>query len=113
MTGAAAESGVDRRWALTLYVSGASPRSAEAIDSTRRVCDEDLGGHVELEIVDVAVDPILAQIDAIVAVPTLVRRWPLPTRKLTGDLADPGRLRAGLEIERDGSAPAVGRGQPG
>ena len=94
--------GADRRddqtWSLTLYVTGASPRSAEAIDTARRICDEEPDGRVELEIVDVAQDPGLAKVDDIVAVPTLVRRWPLPARKLTGDLADPDRVRTGLEI---------------
>ncbi len=42
------------RWALTLYVRGASPRSTQAIDTIRQLCDEDLDGRVDLEIVDVA-----------------------------------------------------------
>lgn len=88
----------DEPWSLALYVSGASPRSAEAIDTARRICDEDLGGRVQLEIVDVTMDPAKVQIDGIVAVPTLVRRLPLPARKLTGDLADPERVRAGLDL---------------
>jgi circadian clock protein KaiB len=104
-------SGRERGWALTLYVSGASPRSAEAINTTRLVCDTDLGGQVDLEIVDVARDPLLAHGDDIMAVPTLVRRLPLPRRKLTGDLADADRVRAGLEIRRAvapvGPAPAI------
>lgn len=102
--------GRGRSWALTLYVSGASPRSAEAINTTRLVCDTDLGGQVDLEIIDVARYPALAQADDIMAVPTLVRRLPLPRRKLTGDLADVGRVRAGLEIQRVtsvGPAPAI------
>lgn len=94
----------DEPWSLALYVSGASPRSAEAIDTARRICDEDLGGRVELEIVDVTMDPSKVQVDEIVAVPTLVRRLPLPTRRLTGDLADPQRVRAGLDLP---AAPAA------
>lgn len=88
----------DEPWSLTLYVAGASPRSAEAIDTARRIVDEDLGGQVELQIIDVAMDPASAVADDIVAVPTLVRRLPLPARRLTGDLADPERVRAGLAV---------------
>ncbi len=81
---------------LTLYVSGASPRSAEALETVRRLCDEELPGQVELQVVDVADEPALAVRDRIVAVPTLVKRLPPPPRQLVGDLADVDRLRAGL-----------------
>jgi circadian clock protein KaiB len=91
------------RWSLTLYVIGASPRSAQALETVRRLCDEELAGQVELEVVDVADEPALAGRDGIVAVPTLVRRLPAPPRQLVGDLADVDRLRAGLDL---GPAPS-------
>ena len=86
------------RWSLTLYVSGASPRSAEAIDTVRRICDEELAGRVELRIVDVSEQPTLAISDDILAVPTLVKRGPPPPRRLVGNLADADRVRAGLNL---------------
>jgi circadian clock protein KaiB len=88
----------DPRWSLALYVSGASPRSAQALETVRRLCDEELAGQVELEIVDVADEPSAAARDGIVAVPTLVQRLPEPPRLLVGDLADVDRLRAGLGL---------------
>lgn len=87
-----------RRWSLTLYVSGASPRSAEAIDNLRRMCETELDGLVDLEIVDVRESPALVIKDAVIAVPTLVKRWPLPLRRLVGDLADAAALRVGLDL---------------
>jgi circadian clock protein KaiB len=84
------------RWSLTLYVSGASPRSAEALETVRRLCDEELPGQVELQVVDVTDEPALAGRDGIVAVPTLVKRLPAPPCRLVGDLADVDRLRTGL-----------------
>ena len=91
------------RWSLTLYVSGASPRSAEALETVRRLCDEELAGQVELEVVDVTDEPALAARDRIVAVPTLVKRLPPPARQLVGDLADVDRLRAGLDLAVPGA----------
>ena len=85
------------RWSLTLYVSGASPRSAQALDTVRRVCDEALPGQVDLRVVDVAEHPDLAGEDQVLAVPTLVRQWPAPVRRLVGDLADVDRVLAGLD----------------
>jgi circadian clock protein KaiB len=86
------------RVSLTLYVSGASPHSAQALEAVRRLCDEDLAGRVELEVVDVAEEPVAVAQDGIVAVPTLVQRLPAPARQLVGDLADVDRLRAALDL---------------
>ena len=93
----------DPRWSLTLYVSGASPRSAQALETVRRLCDEELPGQVELEVVDVTDEPDRAGRDRIVAVPTLVKRLPAPSCQLVGDLADVDRLRAGLDLAVPGS----------
>ena len=90
-------------WSLTLYVSGASHHSAKALETVRRLCDEELPGQVELEVVDVADDPALAARDRIVAVPTLVKRRPPPPRQLVGDLADLDRVRTELDL---GPAPS-------
>jgi circadian clock protein KaiB len=79
----------DDRWALTLYVNGASLSSIHAIETVRRICDEQLSGNVDLEVVDVRQQPALAARDQIVAAPTLIRRSPGPLRRIVGDLSDP------------------------
>ena len=93
-------------WSLTLYVSGASPHSAQALETVRRLCDEELAGQVELEVVDVTDEPALAIRDRIVAIPTLVKRLPAPPRQLVGDLGDIDRVRAGLDIGPQPSQPS-------
>ncbi len=85
-------------WSLTLYVSGASPHSAAAITTLRRICDEELSGRVELRVVDVREHPALAVSDNVLAAPTLVKRLPGPLRQLVGDLADLERVRDGLDL---------------
>jgi circadian clock protein KaiB len=94
-------------WSLTLYVSGASPHSAQALETVRRLCDEELAGQVELEVVDVTDEPALAIRDRIVAIPTLVKRLPAPPRQLVGDLGDIDRVRAGLDMGPPPSPPSV------
>lgn len=86
------------RWSLTLYVSGASPRSTAALETIRRICDDELVGRVDLRVVDVAQEPGRMIADQVLAVPTLVKHQPLPLRRLVGDLADAGRVRAGLDL---------------
>jgi circadian clock protein KaiB len=93
------------RWSLTLYVSGASPRSTAAIDTARGICDDaELAGQVDLHIIDVNEQPALAISDDIVAVPTLVKRRPAPLRQLVGNLSDVDRVRAGLDLHPLGKA---------
>ena len=94
------------RWRLTLYVNGASPRSTEAIETVRRICDEDLAGQVALDVVNAADHPELLRRDDIVALPTLVKHGPAPLRHLVGNLTDVGRVRAGLDLSLTPTAAA-------
>lgn len=91
-------SGGTPRWSLTLYVSGASPRSTAALETVRRLCDEELAGRVDLRIVDLAEEPARVAEDQIMAVPTLVKHEPAPLRRLVGNLADVERVRTGLDL---------------
>jgi circadian clock protein KaiB len=86
------------RWSLTLYVKGASPISVHAIETVRRICDEELGGHVDLEVIDVERQPAVGVRDQIIVVPTLVKRHPGPLRRIVGDLADSASLRLRLDL---------------
>ncbi|MEI8082207.1 MAG: circadian clock KaiB family protein [Actinomycetes bacterium] len=93
------------RWALTLYVSGASANSSAALETIRRICDEQLVGQVELQVVDVSDKPALVIADRVLAVPTLIKRLPPPLRHLVGNLANEGRVLEGLDL-----APLKGAG---
>lgn len=86
------------RWALTLYVSGASPHSAAAVEAVRTICRQELDGRVDLQVVDVRDEPERVVRDQVLVVPTLVKRLPPPLRQLVGDLEDVERLRAGLDL---------------
>ena len=95
-----AEAGQDKdaRYVLRLYVTGMTPRSTRAIASVRQVCDEHLAGRYELEVVDVYQQPELTRGDQVVAAPTLIKRLPLPLRRIIGDMASKDRLLQGLDI---------------
>ena len=87
---------------LRLYVAGQSPKSILAIENLRRVCDEYLTGRYRLEVIDLLAPPELARAAEIIAVPTLVRRLPLPIRTIIGDLSDTDRVLVGLQLRPDG-----------
>ena len=87
---------------LQLYIAGQSPKSIRAIENLRRVCDEHLPGRYRIDIIDLLETPELARAAEIIAVPTLVRRLPLPIRTIIGDLSDTDRVLVGLQLRPDG-----------
>jgi circadian clock protein KaiB len=94
-------------WAFTLYVDGVSMSSIRAIAAVRRVCDQNLAGRADLEIIDVHQQPALGRRDQVVAAPTLIRQAPGPPRRIVGELSDSAWLSLGLDL---GAAEASGRG---
>ena len=86
---------------LRLYVAGQTPKSLAAFANLKRLCEENLAGRYEIEVVDLVKDPALARGDQILAIPTLVRKLLVPIRKIIGDLSDTERVLVGLDI-RDG-----------
>ena len=88
-------------WQLRLYVNGASPHSVAAIENVQRICDEDLGGNVDFEVLDIRAEPEQRQRDNVFVAPTLVKRRPEPVRRLVGELSDADRVRQALEITSD------------
>jgi circadian clock protein KaiB len=83
---------------VTLYVTGQSSRSAQAIGNLHRVCQEKLGGNCQVTIIDVLEQPEIAEEERIIATPTLVKSSPAPARRIIGDLSDMDEvgLRLGL-----------------
>ena len=92
--------GTGEQWDLCLYVTDRSPKCLRAIENLRRACEEHLAGRYTIEIVDLLENPRRAADDQILAVPTAVRRFPSPIRKLVGDLSDEDRLLVGLQLRR-------------
>ena len=86
-------------WDLRLYVVGQTPKSIAAIANLKKFCAEHLGNKYTIEIVDLAKDPKLARRDQIVAIPTLVRKLPVPIRKIIGDLSSTERVLVSFDIE--------------
>lgn len=93
-------------YTLRLYVTGESPKASVAIANLRRICDEELHGRYELEIIDVLEHPQRAEDDRILATPTLIKRLPPPLRRVIGDLSDRHKVLLGLELRPDAAMPS-------
>ena len=83
---------------LRLYVTGTTAKSVRAVENIRSLCEEHLAGKYDLEVVDLYQQPELAAREQLVAAPTLIRKLPLPLRRLVGDLSDRQRVLAGLDV---------------
>lgn len=86
------------RWTLRLYIAGKTPKSVAALENLNRLCEEHLQGRYSIEVVDLIVHPQLAKGDEIVAIPTLVRKLPVPIRRVIGDLSNTERTLIGLQL---------------
>ena len=98
---------VDAPWELRLYVAGQTAKSLEAFANLKRICEEHLDRKYQLEVIDLLKNPQLAKGDQIFALPTLVRKLPMPARKIIGDLSDTERVLVGLELRRRPSKEAL------
>jgi circadian clock protein KaiB len=88
----------EERYVLRLFVSGATLRSTNAIANIKAICETELAGRYELEVIDIYQQPDLAKDAEIVAVPTLVRTLPAPIRRLIGDLSETEKVLVGLDL---------------
>lgn len=85
-------------WELRLYVAGQTPKAIAAFANLKKICEEHLAGRYLIEVVDLLKNPQLAKGDQILALPTLVRKLPVPIRKIIGDLSDTVRVLVGLDL---------------
>ena len=88
------------RYLLRLYVTGTSRNSERAIVNIRKICEDHLQGRYELEIVDIAQHPTLAEGEQIIAAPTLIKKQPLPLRRFIGDMSQTERILLGLDLHK-------------
>jgi circadian clock protein KaiB len=88
----------EERWELRLYIAGQTPKSVLALQNITKYCKEHLEGKYSIEIIDLLQNPQLAEGDQIFAIPTLVRKFPEPLRKIIGDLSNEERVLVGLNV---------------
>jgi circadian clock protein KaiB len=85
-------------YVLHLYITGATPNSTRAVRNIKEICELHLKGRYELLIIDIYQQPALAKREQIIAAPTLIKKMPLPARRLVGDLSDRTKVLAALGL---------------
>ena len=86
------------KWVLRLYVAGQTPKALTAFTNLKKICEEQLNGKYSIEVIDLLINPQLGVEDQILALPTLVRKLPVPVRKIIGDLSNTERVLVGLDL---------------
>ena len=88
----------NEKYVLRLYITGITPKSTQAIQNIKKICEENLKGRYELEVIDIYQQPVLAKDEQIIAAPTLIKKLPLPLRRFIGDLSNKERILVGLDL---------------
>jgi circadian clock protein KaiB len=88
------------QYVLRLYVTGMTARSSRAVNNLRTICDEYLEGRYDLEVIDIYQQPALTRGEQIVAAPTLIKKLPLPMRRIIGDMSNREHVLLGLDLIR-------------
>jgi circadian clock protein KaiB len=87
-----------KKYELRLYIAGKTTKSVTALNNLKKYCEEHLKGQYKIEVIDLLLQPQLAEGDQIFAIPTLVRKVPEPIRKIIGDLSNEEKVLVGLNI---------------
>jgi len=87
------------KYILRLYITGMTPKSTKAITNVQELCKKHLAGRYDLEVIDIYQQPKLAKGEQIIATPTLIKKLPLPLRRLIGDMSDTERFLVGIDLK--------------
>lgn len=89
-----------KKYILRLYITGATSRSVQAISNLKKICEENLEGQYELEVIDLYQNPLAAKEEQIIAAPTLIKKLPLPLRRIIGDMSNEEKVLIGLDLKK-------------
>ena len=101
-----------KNYVLRLYITGLTSRSMRAIANIKEICESNLKGRYQLEVIDIYKNPSLAKGEQIIASPTLIKKLPLPLRRFIGDLSDTEQILLGLDIRQGDFSGAKSKNVP-
>jgi circadian clock protein KaiB len=88
----------NHHYVLHLFITGASVNSRRAVANLKGICERYIRGRYSLDVIDIHQQKELAQLEQIIALPLLVKSYPLPRRRLIGDMSDTEKVLKGLGI---------------
>ncbi len=88
-----------RKHVLRLFITGLTPRSIQAIENIKKICEEHLPDRYKLEVIDIYQQPDAVRKEQVIVSPTLIKKLPLPLRRIIGDLSSTEQVLAGLDLK--------------
>jgi circadian clock protein KaiB len=85
-------------YVLKLYITGASPNSTRAVNNIKIFCEKYLRNRYDLEVIDIYQQPLMAQNEQVIALPLLIKSFPLPKKRLIGNMSDTVKVLKGLGL---------------
>jgi circadian clock protein KaiB len=85
-------------YVLRLYIAGNNFRSQNAVENVKKICEEYLKGRYELDVIDIYQDRSKNLVDLVLAAPTLIKKLPLPLRRIIGDMTRKEKVLVGLDL---------------
>lgn len=92
-----------QHYILRLYIAGTTIQSVTALRNIKKICEENLQGRYELEVIDIYQQTETLVSENIVAVPTLIKELPLPLQRMIGNLSNTEKVLIGLDLLPKGS----------
>lgn len=86
------------KYILHLYIAGQTRIAVTALNNLKLICKEQLKGKYNIKVIDLLKNPQLGRVDQILAIPTLMRKLPLPVKWIIGDLSNTKKVLMGLEL---------------
>jgi circadian clock protein KaiB len=88
---------------LTLFITGSNPNHARTVAHLESLCEQQLNGQCDLEVIDVCESPQRAEKDKVLATPALIKQWPLPVQRMIGDFSSSERvlMELGVRVAAD------------
>jgi circadian clock protein KaiB len=86
------------RYKFSVYIARETRMSDLAVERLTKICEENIPGEYQIEVIDIAKRPDLARNQDIVATPAVFRTLPAPLRKSIGDLSDKDKAILGLDL---------------
>lgn len=88
----------NRYLVLRLFITGASLNSRRAVINLTELCEIHIKDRYSLEIIDVYQQKSIAEQEQIIALPLLIKSFPLPERRMIGDMSDTQKVLKGLGL---------------
>ncbi len=88
------------KYVFSIFIAGKTPHSRLAVENVKAFCEQFLlAGQYNIEVIDIAIHPDMAERYDIIVIPTILKLKPEPTQTIVGDFSDRELIKMRLGIK--------------